>query len=58
MFAINIMIAKTAIPSDFSGTIHYGAGYTFEGKEIMNKADLFVAHNVVSRDPKGIAAEK
>ena len=51
------MIAKTSIGSDFSGAIHYGAGYTVEGKEVMNKADLLIAHNIVSRDPKGIAAE-
>ncbi|WP_026632648.1 relaxase/mobilization nuclease domain-containing protein [Dyadobacter alkalitolerans] len=51
------MIAKTSIGSSFSGAIHYGAGYTVEGKEIMGKADLLVTHNVVSRDPEGIAAE-
>ncbi|MEO6282410.1 MAG: relaxase/mobilization nuclease domain-containing protein [Dyadobacter sp.] len=51
------MIAKTSIGSNFSGAIHYGAGYTVEGKEVMGKSDLLITHNVVSRDPEGIAAE-
>ncbi|GGC14948.1 relaxase/mobilization nuclease domain-containing protein [Dyadobacter sediminis] len=51
------MIAKTSIGSSFSGAIHYGAGYTADGKEIMGKSDLLITYNVVSQDPEGIAAE-
>ena len=51
------MIAKTSIGSNFSGAIHYGAGVSLEGKEIMNKSDLLLLYNVVSQDPEGIAAE-
>ena len=51
------MIAKTSIGSDFSGAINYGAGVSVEGKEIMDKSELLLLHNVVSRDPDGIAAE-
>jgi hypothetical protein len=51
------MIAKTSIGSDFYGAIHYGAGYRLDGTRIKGKAELLLVNNVVSRDPKGIAAE-
>lgn len=51
------MIAKTTIGSSFVGAINYGAGYSLDGKEIEGKSELLLLHNVVSRDPLGIALE-
>ncbi|HEV7347424.1 relaxase/mobilization nuclease domain-containing protein [Telluribacter sp.] len=51
------MIAKTTIGSDFHGAIHYGAGYRLDGTIIKGKAELLLLNNVISQDPKGIAAE-
>lgn len=51
------MIAKTSIGSSFVGAINYGAGFRVDGKEIKGKSKLLFLQNVVSFDPKGIAAE-
>ncbi|QRR02624.1 relaxase/mobilization nuclease domain-containing protein [Dyadobacter sandarakinus] len=51
------MIAKTTIGADFLGAICYGAGLRVNGKEIEEKSELLLTHNLVSEDPKGMALE-
>lgn len=51
------MIAKTSIGSSFVGAINYGAGFRVDGREIKGKSELLLVSNVISHDPKGIAAE-
>lgn len=51
------MIAKTSIGSSFVGAINYGAGFRVDGREIKGKSELLLLQNVISHDPKGIAAE-